>query len=203
MSSFSKLVPESLNRPVLYANLASFLQAAYEAVRSAPEPATAAPPAAPPGAPPVAGATPYTGDDSRLAVHCLDEPFPTGDAPFLEAVNSWPRQAPTTGATHAVSQLACGHWPARDRNRYAGPWNRRTPTPVLLVGNYRDPATNYVFSQRMAAALGNARLVSVDAFGHTILGHSACADAITTRYLTDLTVPPPGVVCQPDRQPFD
>jgi hypothetical protein len=54
----------------------------------------------------------------------------------------------------------------------------------------------------MAAELGSARLVSVDAFGHTILGDSACADAIATRYLVDLALPPPGTVCQPNTQPF-
>ena len=83
-----------------------------------------------------------------------------------------------------------------------GPWNRRTPNPVLLYGNFYDPATQYEFSRRMARELGNARLVTADAFGHTILGFSACADAIATAYLIELRAPRPGIVCQPDIPPF-
>jgi hypothetical protein len=60
------------------------------------------------------------------------------------------------------------------------------------------------FNKAMAAELGNARLVSNDAFGHTILGGaSVCADTIATRYLVDLKVPARGTVCQPDKQPFE
>jgi len=47
-----------------------------------------------------------------------------------------------------------------------------------------------------------ARLVSVDAFGHTILGFSTCADDIATRYLIELKAPRPGIVCQPNIPPF-
>lgn len=46
------------------------------------------------------------------------------------------------------------------------------------------------------------RLVSVDAFGHTILGFSTCADTIAANYLIGLTVPPAGTVCQPNIPPF-
>jgi hypothetical protein len=54
----------------------------------------------------------------------------------------------------------------------------------------------------MAKQLGNARLISVDAFGHCILGDSAGADAAVTRYLVDLTAPADGQVFQPNAQPF-
>ena len=74
---------------------------------------------------------------------------------------------------------------------------------MLPFGNFHDPATNYTFNKRMAAALGNARLVSADAFGHTILGGSACADAIADRYLLTLAVPPAGTICKPDHEPFE
>ena len=94
-------------------------------------------------------------------------------------------------------------WPAAHPDRYAGPWHRRTANPVLLFGNYHDPATNYRFNQRMAAELGNARLVSVDAYGHVILvGRSACADTIATDYLVNLRVPARGTVCTAEVQPF-
>jgi hypothetical protein len=54
----------------------------------------------------------------------------------------------------------------------------------------------------MSKQLGNARLVSVDAFGHCILGDSSCTDRIAADYLIDLKVPGPGSICHPDVQPF-
>jgi hypothetical protein len=72
----------------------------------------------------------------------------------------------------------------------------------LLFGNYYDPATRYEFSRRMTRQLGNAHLVSVDAFGHCILGGSTCTDKIAAAYLISLAVPAPGQVCAPDVQPF-
>jgi hypothetical protein len=54
----------------------------------------------------------------------------------------------------------------------------------------------------MADELGNARLVTVDSFGHCILGGSSCTDKIAAKYLIDLQVPSPGQVCAPNVQPF-
>ena len=98
--------------------------------------------------------------------------------------------------------LTCASWPVRHPDRWSGPWNRKTPNPVLVVGNYYDPATQYKFAQRMAKQLGNARLISVDAFGHCILGDSVGADTAATDYLINLKVPANGQVYQPNTQPF-
>ncbi len=70
------------------------------------------------------------------------------------------------------------------------------------MGNYYDPATQHLFAQRMAKELGNARLISVDSFGHCILGRSAATDAAVAKYLVDLVAPVNGSVFQPNVQPF-
>ncbi|WP_132116774.1 alpha/beta hydrolase [Actinocrispum wychmicini] len=147
--------------------------------------------------------TPYTSDDSYLGVNCTDKPFPRVPqlVPFI--ASSWERESPTFGRYQAFQDtLDCASWPLRHPDPYRGPWDRSTANPVLVIGNFFDPATQYKFSQRMARELGNARLLSVDSFGHTILGGSVCADTITTDYLINLKAPRPGVVCQPTRQPF-
>jgi pimeloyl-ACP methyl ester carboxylesterase len=147
--------------------------------------------------------TPYTADDSYAAVNCTDKPFhhKAGQVPSI--ADKWERQMATFGRFLAWADPAiCPIWPLDNRNVYSGPWNRRTPNPVLLYGNYYDPATQYLFAQRMSRELGNARLVTADAFGHTILGLSDCADAIATAYLIGLSVPSPGTVCQPNVPPF-
>jgi pimeloyl-ACP methyl ester carboxylesterase len=209
LSLFTDLVSSSLYSADEYPALATDLQILYTAIH----PGTAAAPrlAGRWTVPAAAGRglrdawpdTPYSGNDSGIGVNCSDEPFPRVPALYPLAADAWERQSPTVGRGHAFSQLACATWPVAHPERYQGPWNRRTATPVLLFGNYHDPATNYTFDRRMAAELGSDRLVSVDAFGHTILGgQSGCADSIAARYLVDLALPPAGTVCQPDHQPF-
>jgi pimeloyl-ACP methyl ester carboxylesterase len=147
--------------------------------------------------------TPYESDDSYLAVNCSDKPFDNRPSGIPALADKWERQMPSFGRYQAWSDpAACPTWPVRHPDTYRGPWNKRTETPVLVFGNYYDPATQYEFAKRMSRELGNARLVSVDAFGHCILGGSSCTDRIAADYLIDLKIPGPGTVCQPDVQPF-
>ncbi|HET9143654.1 alpha/beta hydrolase [Actinophytocola sp.] len=147
--------------------------------------------------------TPYTADDSYAAVNCTDKPFRHNANRVPSIADQWERQMATFGRYQAWADPAiCPNWPLRDRDVYSGPWNRRTPNPVLLYGNYYDPATQYEFARRMSRELGNAHLVSADAFGHTILGFSTCTDNIATNYLISLRLPGPGTVCHPNTPPF-
>lgn len=147
--------------------------------------------------------TPYSADESYPAVNCTDKPFPKRPSQIPALADRWERQMPTFGRFLAWSDPAvCAAWPLERRDVYSGPWNRRTPNPVLVYGNFYDPATQYEFSRRMTRQLGNAQLVSVDAFGHTILGTSRCTDRIATNYLIELRLPGPGTVCHPNTQPF-
>ncbi|WP_425524813.1 alpha/beta hydrolase [Saccharopolyspora ipomoeae] len=142
-------------------------------------------------------------DDSYFAVNCTDKPFPKkpGLVPAIAA--QWESESPTFGRNQAFSDLAgCSQWPPTSPDVHRGPWVHRGANPVLLFGNFYDPATRYEFSRRMEGELGNARLVSVDAFGHAILGDSSCADSRAADYLINLRVPRPGEVCRPDEQPF-
>ncbi|MBP2183182.1 alpha/beta hydrolase [Amycolatopsis magusensis] len=147
--------------------------------------------------------TPYTADDSYFAVNCSDKAFKHKQAKLPEIAAQWEKESRTFGRSQAFADAAaCPVWPG-EKEPYTGPWNARTETPVLVVGNYYDPATQYEFSRRMADQLGNARLVSVDAHGHCILGDSQGVDDVAADYLVDLKVPPPGLVFQPDVAPFD
>jgi pimeloyl-ACP methyl ester carboxylesterase len=96
----------------------------------------------------------------------------------------------------------CAAWPTADSDRYTGPWNHSTANPVLVIGNQFDPATRYQGAITAATLLPNSRLLTVHGWGHTSLFLSACADAVQTRYLVDLTLPAPGTVCQQDHVPF-
>lgn len=147
--------------------------------------------------------TPYTSDDSYLAVNCSDKPFNNRPSEVPALADKWERQMPDFGRYQAWADPAlCPSWPEKNADAYRGPWNKRTDNPVLVFGNYYDPATQYEFAKRMSKQLGNARLVSVDSFGHCILGDSRCTDMIAADFLVDLAVPGPGTVCHPDVQPF-
>ncbi len=147
--------------------------------------------------------TPYTADDSYYAVNCTDKPFLRTNRFWENTANRWEKESPTFGRYQAASDLlTCPTWPTRNPDRWVGPWNRNTKNPIVVVGNYYDPATQYLFSERMAKQLGNARLISVDSFGHCILGRSAGTDAAVAKYLVDLTPPADGSVYQPNVQPF-
>jgi hypothetical protein len=54
------------------------------------------------------------------------------------------------------------------------------------------------------AAARNAVLLTLNGYGH-VSNHdpSACIDQARVAYLVDLTTPPNGSVCQPEKQPFD
>ncbi|TKG71312.1 alpha/beta hydrolase [Prauserella endophytica] len=145
----------------------------------------------------------YTSDDSYFAVNCADKPFgyPSGQLPEIAA--RWEKTAPAFGRFQAFADpAACPLWKG-GKETYRGPWNAATENPVLVVGNYYDPATRYEFSKRMADELGYSRLLSVNAFGHCILGDSGGVDRAVSDYLVNLTVPPRGKVYQPDTRPFD
>ncbi|MER6992826.1 alpha/beta hydrolase [Saccharopolyspora hirsuta] len=143
-------------------------------------------------------------DDSYFAVNCTDKPIPHDPERVADIAAEWEAESPTFGRSQAFSDVAgCSTWPKTNPDVHRGPWAHQAENPVLLFGNRFDPATQYEFSRRMEQQLGNARLVTVDAHGHCILGRSSCADTITTNYLVDLQVPQPGQTCQPDQQPFN
>ncbi|PSL53504.1 TAP-like protein [Saccharothrix carnea] len=149
------------------------------------------------------GDTEYLYDDSYYGVNCTDKPFVRVPQLFPVLAAKWERESPTFGRSQAASDLlTCATWPVPRPDRWDGPWHRRTPNPIVVVGNYYDPATQYEFSKRMVRQLGNARLLSVDAFGHCILGDSAGVDTAVTDYLVDLKAPADGQVFQPNAQPF-
>jgi pimeloyl-ACP methyl ester carboxylesterase len=98
----------------------------------------------------------------------------------------------------------CAAWPVRSAARYTGPWNARTPNPILVVGTRFDPNTAYANAQITARRLRNAVLLTHDGYGHiSFVDPSRCVVRAMGDYLVNLTPPPPGTVCPSDRLPFD
>ena len=130
------------------------------------------------------------------------------DNPRLPAL--WPLAArvadhftPYFGASWTYVSQACATWPGRDADRYAGPFNRKTAAPLLLVNSRFDAASSYERAQLVERTLGSARLLTIEGAGHTQATiDSPCADGAIERYLIAGELPAPGAVCADQPDPF-
>ncbi|MER7581830.1 alpha/beta hydrolase [Kitasatospora sp. NPDC097691] len=162
--------------------------------------ATEAPDAPTASLPPVVHQSP----DQALAVACSDGANPPARADYPALAAFARARSGEVGPYFAWADERCADWPARDRDRYDGPWNHPTAQPILVVADTGDPAMPYEGSRAMARSLARARLLTVDGYGHTVLANpSDCAARHETRYLVDGVLPAPGTVCAPDQRPFN
>jgi len=150
-------------------------------------------------------AFPYSnGPEAFQSVLCTDgrNPKEAWDWAAYAARND--RTAPDFGRlwTWASAPCASSTWTVRDEDTYRGPFTRTTANPVLVVGNYWDPATNYQGAVTTSRLLPNSSLLSSNSWGHTAYGTSACVNTAVERYLLTKKVPAPGTTCVGDAQPF-
>ena len=112
-------------------------------------------------------------------------------------------RAPHFGRFRVWIGQTCEFIPLRDKDAYVGPWKLKVKSPVLVFGTRYDPATPYEMTRPYADLYPDARMVTVNGWGHTTIGKSACADAAITKYLVNLQAPADGSNCEQDRRPFD
>jgi pimeloyl-ACP methyl ester carboxylesterase len=158
---------------------------------------------APEEPPPPPGPAPYPGSEWIEAVRCSESPNPRDPQryPALERFSY--ARAGDVGRVVAWTTEVCATWPATADNPYPGPWNRPTARPILVVGTTYDPATPYRAVQAMTRRLADARLLTLEGYGHTALVNaSSCVNEYESRYLIDGILPPVGATCQQDTPPF-
>jgi hypothetical protein len=145
------------------------------------------------------GGSYYSGVEQQLAIMCADSPNPGERGAYAAAA-----AASTFAPKYAWTTLGCAGWPAAAaQDRYTGPWNRRTASTILLIGNTGDPDTAYQDSVAMSRDLARARLLTVAGYGHTMASNpSTCAIDDVVRYTLTDTLPAPGTVCQQGINPF-
>ena len=74
---------------------------------------------------------------------------------------------------------------------------------MLVIGTTFDTSTADENAVAMAGLLANARLLTVEGYGHTVLlNPSRCAAAIESATLIEGTLPPEGTLCAQDAVPF-
>ena len=141
--------------------------------------------------------------DMWSAVFCTDDTLPRDGDLWPALVRLSELRAPTFSGYWWYISLACASWPGRAPERYSGPWDRRTASPILMLNTTADPATAYAGAVRAQRRMADARLVTVDGSGHTTLADpSSCARQVLDRYLLDVVAPANGLHCAPDSDPF-
>lgn len=135
--------------------------------------------------------------DVRVAVNCVDRPAVTDRAKVVEQDRRIREVAPfmSYGEFTGHAPLStCAFWPVPPTStpheiKVAG------LPPILVVSTTNDPATPYQAGVDLARQLGGT-LLTFDGTQHTVvLQGNPCVDDIATKYLIDVTVPPPDTRC--------
>ena len=133
----------------------------------------------------------YTGNSTEafLAVNCLDYPASSSLADMRDEQRQLAAAAPVLGPQLAFGGAICAKWPwppvgERGQITAAG------SADILVIGTTNDPATPYVWAERLADQLENGHLVTYDGEGHTAYNKgSSCVNDVVDAYLLEGTVP--------------
>jgi pimeloyl-ACP methyl ester carboxylesterase len=148
---------------------------------------------------------PYdNGAEAGTTVICTDGRHPADAADWPRYADQRDRKAPYFGRSWGWIDSPCANrtWTVRDEDAYTGPFTRRTAAPVLVVGSFWDPATNYRGAVSSSRLLPNSALLSSNNWGHTAYGSGVCATAAIDDYLLTGRPPKAGTVCTDAPQPF-
>jgi pimeloyl-ACP methyl ester carboxylesterase len=138
--------------------------------------------------------------DAFYGNHCADTRYPESFRTWRE-VGRYAHDGSPFGPLTWWQSSGCADWPV-NRDRYTGPWTARTASPVLVVGNYFDNATDYDGAVAVNGLLRDSELLSYAGWGHTAYGRSQCVDDHVQAYLTTVSLPPRGTVCPASPNPF-
>jgi len=146
----------------------------------------------------------HNNQEATPASNCVDADNPRDPAAFAAMVRSAEERTPYFGALWSYIVQACTFWPAQDADRYTGPWDRPTSATILIISRVFDPATPHTSAIAASWTLANARLLTIDGWGHSYFdgGLSTCANEVMAAYLIDRQLPAPGTVCPEDVPPF-
>ncbi len=147
----------------------------------------------------------FNGLDAFASVTCTDSKETTRSADYPRYAAQADVTAPYFGRIWTWNSSVCAGdaFTGNDEDVFSGPFNAKTASPVLFVGDFYDPATNYAGAVSAAKRLPNSRLLSSNSWGHTAYGTSDCVTSAVDRYLTSGKLPAKGKVCTGDIQPFE
>jgi pimeloyl-ACP methyl ester carboxylesterase len=153
------------------------------------------------GPPPTEYRNPF---EARPASNCVDTDNPADPARYPAMARAADERTPDFGVLWTYVALPCAYWPAQDADRYRGPWDAPTSVPILLLSRRFDPATPHSGAVAASHTLANARLLTIDGWGHGyyLAGRSTCADDAAAAYFIAGQLPAAGTICPEDARPF-
>ena len=144
----------------------------------------------------------YPSIGGGLASLCIDTAASGRVSEYPALIDAYDAEAPYFGRFRGWIGLTCEFWHLRDPDALHGPWQQQTQAPVLVLGTRFDPATPYRQTRPYADLFPASRMLTLDGWGHTTIGKSACVDAAVAAYLVAGDAPQDGAVCAPDAVPF-
>jgi len=135
--------------------------------------------------------------DAETAINCVDQPPVRDRAKVADEDRRIRAAAPfmSYGEFTGHAPLdTCAFWPVPPTSTPHKPSVTGLP-PILVVSTTNDPATPYQAGVDLAKELGGA-LLTFEGTQHTVVFEDdKCVDGYATKYLIDLTLPPPGAKC--------
>ena len=134
------------------------------------------------------------GFDLALMTRCNDtSDRPTADQAAVVATRARAVD-PVFGSWFVQQALTCSAWPVPTQ---PAALPTATPVPPLLLAGAADPSSPLPGTQRVAAQLPGATLVSWLGAGHGAYPTTPCVRAVTDAYLLGGDLPRQGTVCPP------
>ena len=140
------------------------------------------------------------GFEAYYGNQCADTEYPARFGAY-RAIGDYAERGSQFGPYWWWPNAGCAAWPTA-HDRYTRPWTARTSSPVLVVGNFFDPATDYAGAKASDRLLRNSRLLSYAGWGHTAYRRSECARGYIDGYLLSGALPPTGTICPANPNPF-
>jgi pimeloyl-ACP methyl ester carboxylesterase len=142
---------------------------------------------------------------TSAAIQCADAPNDQGPREAPQVLEQLEQAGRLQGVIHFWWEWApCAFWPVRGQDNYRGPWNAKTPIPILLINQTFDPNSGYANAVHAEQYLGNAVLLTHEGYGHlSFQDPSKCVTDAMVDYLVKLITPPRGKHCKSDHIPFD
>jgi len=134
------------------------------------------------------------GQESFLAIGCVDGPSVGGVDGMREIERSAEAAAPRLGRSIVNGSLVCAYWPIPPDPPRA--LTAEGAEPIIVLGARHDPATPFAWAKGLVAQLESGVLVSVRGAHHASFDSgNACVDRLVVRYLTRLESPQSGTRC--------
>ena len=135
--------------------------------------------------------------DAFVGIHCVDAPYPTDAAAWVDADRRVRQVAPFLAYgdfTGYAPRDVCAMWPVPPTSS-PHPASSPGPGKVVVVSTTHDPATPYQAGVDLARQMGGS-LITFDGTQHTVVFNGdACVDTAVVTFLIDSVVPARDLRC--------